>query len=109
MLVCLKENYREVFIGETRCMLKYRLADHHGFITNWVISQTTGAHFNLPGPSLANFSATMIEQTKKTTVTIGKKENINISENSTISTEESINKNEGGKVLVFTDYLSFTT
>ena len=63
--MCLKENCREVYIGETKRMLKYRLADHRGYITNGVVSQATGAHFNLPGHSLADFSATIIEQTKK--------------------------------------------
>ena len=64
-IMCLKENCREVYIGETKRMLKYRLADHRGYITNGVVSQATGAHFNLPGHSLADFSATIIEQTKK--------------------------------------------
>ena len=46
-------------------MLKYRLADHRGYITNGVISQSTGAHFNLPGHSLADFSAIIVEQATK--------------------------------------------
>jgi hypothetical protein len=37
-IICLKENCREVYIGETKRMLKYRLADHRGYITNVVIS-----------------------------------------------------------------------
>ena len=64
-IICLKENCRKVYIGETKRMLKYRLAYHRGYITNGVISQARGAHFNLPGHSLADFLATIIEQTKK--------------------------------------------
>ena len=64
-IICLKDNCREVYIEESKRILKYLWADHHGYITNGVISQATGAHFKLPGHSLADFSATIIEQTKK--------------------------------------------
>ena len=44
-------------------MLKYRLAEHRGYVTNGVTSQATGEHFNMPGHSLADLSVTIIEQT----------------------------------------------
>ena len=46
-------------------MLKYRLADHRGYVTNGVTSQATGEHFNLPGHSLADLTVTILEQTKR--------------------------------------------
>ena len=45
-------------------MLKFRLADHCGYVINQITSKATGAHFNLPGHSLADMSITVIEQTK---------------------------------------------
>ena len=41
-----------------------RLADHRGYITNQVLSRATGAHWNLPGHSLADLKVTILEQTK---------------------------------------------
>ena len=35
-----------------------------GYITHKIESQATGAHFNLPGHSLANLKATILEQVK---------------------------------------------
>ena len=45
-------------------MLKFRLADHRGYVSNGDISKSTGAHFNLPGHSLADLRVTVIEQTR---------------------------------------------
>ena len=52
------------YIGTTGRQLKHRLADHRGYIFNQVISRATGAHFNLPGHSLAQLQVTILEQTK---------------------------------------------
>ena len=41
-----------------------RLADHRGYITNQVTSNATGAHWNLPGHSLADLGVIILEQTK---------------------------------------------
>ena len=49
-------------IGETKRMLIFRLADHRGYITNVDVTQATGAHVNMPGHSLSDFSATSVEQ-----------------------------------------------
>ena len=48
------------YIGTTGRQLKHRLA----YIFNQVISRATGAHFNLPGHSLAQLKVTILEQTK---------------------------------------------
>ena len=62
-IICKKEKCNLVYIGETKRMLKYRLAEHRGYVTNGVTSQATGEHFNMPGHSLADLSVTIIEQT----------------------------------------------
>jgi hypothetical protein len=58
-----KEEYR--YIGETKRPLKYRLADHRGYVLNDKTAQATGAHFTSPGHSLADLWVTIIEQVKK--------------------------------------------
>ena len=45
--------------------MKFRLADHCGYVLNQDISKATGLHYNLPGLSLADMSCTVIEQVKK--------------------------------------------
>ena len=66
MISCNKHNCKEKrYIGETGRILKYRLAEHRGYVTNNVTSQATGAHFNLPGHSLANMNIVILEQVKK--------------------------------------------
>ena len=52
------------YIGTTGRQLKNRLAEHRGYITNQVVSRSTGAHFNLPGHSLANLTVTILKQTR---------------------------------------------
>ena len=53
------------YIGESGRLLKNRLSDHRGYITNQVLNVSTGDHFNLPGHSLANVQITILEQVKK--------------------------------------------
>ena len=53
------------YIGESGRLLKNRLSDHKGYITNHVLNVSTGDHFNLPGHSLANVQITILEQVKK--------------------------------------------
>jgi hypothetical protein len=64
-ICCKKENCKEVYIGETKRMLKFRLADHRGYVVNKVTTQATGEHFNLPGHSLSDLTVTVLEQTKR--------------------------------------------
>ena len=52
------------YIGTTGRQLKLRLAEHRGYITNQVVNTATGAHYNLPGHSLADLKVTILEQTK---------------------------------------------
>lgn len=62
LLECEKSRCRMRYIGTTSRLFKFRLAEHRGYITNKVTSKATGFHFNLPGHSLANMKATVIEQ-----------------------------------------------
>lgn len=64
-ILCKKEKCKQVYIGETKRLLKVRLADHRGYIVNKDTSQSTGHHFNLPGHSLSDLSISVIEQVKK--------------------------------------------
>ena len=64
-VVCKKENCREVYIGETKRFLKFRLDNHRGYIVNKHLTEATGEHFNLPGHSLADISVTAIEKVKQ--------------------------------------------
>ena len=62
LIECDKINGRERYIEETGRIFKFRLDEHRRYINNKDESQATGAHFNLPGHSLANMKATIIEQ-----------------------------------------------
>ena len=64
LIECDKDNCRQQYDGETGRIFKFRLDEHRGYINNKVDSQATGRHFNLPGHSLANLKATIIEQVK---------------------------------------------
>ena len=57
MLEGQKEKCRQRYIGTSGRQLKFRLADHRGYIINQVISKATGAHWILPGHSLADLTA----------------------------------------------------
>ena len=60
-----KDKCKLRYIGQTQRQLKYRLAEHRGYINNHVETVSTGAHFNLPGHSQADLKITVIEQAKK--------------------------------------------
>ena len=60
----MKNNCEQRYIGETGRYIKFRIADHRSYITNQVTSRATGAHFNLPGHSLADMKFTILEQVK---------------------------------------------
>ena len=59
-----KENCKQVYIGETKRMLQTRLADHRVYVSSGRTDKATGAHFNMPGHSLADLRVTIIEQTR---------------------------------------------
>ena len=46
-------------------MLKFRVADHWGYVSDKVTSQATSEHFILPGHSLADLRVSVIEQTAR--------------------------------------------
>ena len=52
------------YIGQTGNLLKFRIDEHSGYIHNHVTSKATGAHFNMPGHSLADMKFTVLEQVK---------------------------------------------
>ena len=64
MIQCKKNRCEEKYIGQTKRIIKFRIADHRGYITNQVISRATGSHFNLPGHSLADLKFTILEQVR---------------------------------------------
>ena len=63
MLECKKCGKR--YVGETGRMLKARISDHRGYISNQVVAISTGDHFNLPGHSLADLNITILERVNK--------------------------------------------
>jgi len=63
-VLCSKESCKEVYIGETKIFLKFRIDDHRGYVNN-LINTATGSHFNQPGHCLGNMKITAIEQIKK--------------------------------------------
>ena len=64
-IVCRKAECKEVYIGETKRLLKSRLSEHKGYVTNHDTSTATGRHFNSSGHTLADLSITVIEQVRK--------------------------------------------
>ena len=63
-IVCSKDSCKEVYIGETKRILKFRLDDHRGYVNNH-FDNATGTHFNQPGHSLSNLQITVLQQIKK--------------------------------------------
>ena len=55
---------RKIHWSNWPTLLKHRIADHRGYIFNQVTSKATGAHWNLPGHSLAQMKFTVLEQVK---------------------------------------------
>ena len=64
MIECEKDNCKERYIGESKRSIKYRIADHRGYVVNKHVDKATGAHFNLPGHSLNHMKFTILEQVK---------------------------------------------
>ena len=65
LIECDKDKCKKRYIGESKRSLKYRLADHRGYVLNQYIDKVTGAHFNTAGHSLSNLKITILEQVKK--------------------------------------------
>ena len=64
MIECKKDNCKLKYVGETKRILKFRLADHRGYINNQDYTTATGEHFNSPGHSLSDLSITILERVK---------------------------------------------
>ena len=45
--------------------LKYRLAEHRGYVLNQHLDKAIGAHFNITGHSLSDLKIIILEQVKK--------------------------------------------
>ena len=59
-----KDKCKQRYIGETKRPIKYRIADHRGYVVNKQIDKATGAHFNSAGHSLTNMKFTILEKVK---------------------------------------------
>ena len=64
MIQCSKDNCNMRYIGETKRIMKFRLAEHRGYVTNQILSTPTGEHFNLPGHSLADLNMVILEKVR---------------------------------------------
>ena len=83
MIECQKENCKKRYVGETKRSLKYRLAEHRGYVTNQHTDKATGAHFNAEGHSLSDLKIIILEQVKKKTLNTENREKIISSGSST--------------------------
>ena len=61
---CKKDRCKEVYIGETKRILRFRLDDHLGYV-NTGADTATGSHFTGPGHSLSDMSVTALEGVRK--------------------------------------------
>ena len=61
---CQKQLCKHKYIGETERKLIERISEDRGYIYNKILSQATGAHFNLPGHSLSDMMVTILEKVK---------------------------------------------
>jgi hypothetical protein len=64
LIECKKNNCKMKYVGETKRILKFRLAEHRGYITSKDESKATGEHFNSPGHSLSDLTITVLEKVK---------------------------------------------
>ena len=53
------------YVGETKRILKFRLAEHRGYVNN-NDDTATGEHFNMPGHSLSDLTVTILERVQST-------------------------------------------
>ena len=64
MIECQKPECKLRYIGESGRFLRYRLAEHRGYVVNKLTNKPTGAHFNLKGHGLSDMKIIIIEQVK---------------------------------------------
>ena len=64
MIECSKPNCKARYIGETERFLHDRLCEHIGDIRTKKLEKPVAKHFNQPGHSLSDMTATIIEKVK---------------------------------------------
>ena len=64
MIECNLPRCKQRYIGESERSLRDRISEHIGYVKTMKLDKTTGAHFNLPGHSLANLTATILEKVR---------------------------------------------
>ena len=64
MIECEKQECKMRYIGQTKRALKYRMAEHRGYVSSNA-DTPTGSHFNLPGHDQANMKVIVLERVKK--------------------------------------------
>ena len=58
-VICKKEKCKKAYLGDTKRMIKFCLADHCGSVRSLTLDKATGEHLSLP-----DLSITVIEQSK---------------------------------------------
>ena len=64
LVQCKKEACKMNYVGETKRIMKFRFAEHRGYVNNCDESQPTGQHFNSQGHSIADMSVLILEQVR---------------------------------------------
>ena len=64
MIECKKDECRLKYIGETKRIMKFRLTEFRGYISN-DDDTATGKQFNSPGLSISDLSITILEKVKR--------------------------------------------
>jgi hypothetical protein len=64
LIECRKDICDMKYVGETKRMIKFRLADHRGYVNTQDLTKATGLHFNSPGHSLSDLSITVLEKVR---------------------------------------------
>ena len=93
-VICKKEKCKKAYIGETKIMLKFRLADLCGYDRKQTLDKATGEHLGLPGHRLSDLSITVIEQSKRNN-NLYKKRKRRIPNKSFNTFYKGLNKKEG--------------
>ena len=63
LIECKQDYCNMKYVGETKRILKFRFAEHRGYVNN-NDDTATGEHFNMPGHSLSDMTVTVLEKVK---------------------------------------------
>ena len=62
LIYCINcDRCREQYIGETGKTLSQRFAQHRGYVRNNIAEKANGAHYNIPGHTMADMKITILE------------------------------------------------